>query len=119
MSYPAQPYNTAPPERQPLLAPGQPAPYPGPLSPSPYGDQNGAPPPRKPMTDRELERSHTRRRAIAGCCLVVLFTIALAVFLGVWESGVFDSDPRAVAHDILKHSPVIVRFFLMSSNLKI
>ncbi|EJC97689.1 uncharacterized protein FOMMEDRAFT_149633 [Fomitiporia mediterranea MF3/22] len=106
MSYPARPYNTGPSENAPLLGvPTQPAPYPGPLSPSPYA--NDAPNARKPPNDRYEESRHTRRRTIAACCIVTVFIIALAVFLGIWESGITDSDPRAVAHDVLAHSPVI------------
>ena len=108
MSYPAQnrPYNTDPSENAPLLGvPTQPAPYPGPLSPSPYGDDGTHP--RKPADDRDAERKRTTRRAIAGCCLVVLFVVALAIFLGIWESGWADSDPRAVAASVLSRSPII------------
>ena len=81
MSYPRQSAENAP-----LLGvPTQPAPYPGPLSPSPYNDNPAAP--RKPLDERDAQRKHTTRRAIAACCLVTIFVIALAIFLGIWESG--------------------------------
>nr|AXF50746.1 dipeptidase [Inonotus obliquus] len=100
MSYPRQSAENAP-----LLGvPTQPAPYPGPLSPSLYNDPNTS---RKPLDEREAQRKHTARRAIAACCLVVVFIIALAIFLGIWESGWTDSDPRAVASAVLSRSPII------------
>ncbi|KAL5514515.1 hypothetical protein ACEPAG_2604 [Sanghuangporus baumii] len=101
MSYPAHSENA------PLLGVSmQPAPYPGPLSPSPYGD-NTRLTPGKPANSRETERKHATRRAIAGCCLVVVFIVSLAVFLGIWESGRIDSDPQAVAAAVLARSPLI------------
>ena len=96
-----EPYNTS--ERAPLIN-SRPAPYPGPLSPSPYGEPN-----RKPT--EEENRAHFRRRGAAACCLVVLFAIALAVVLGVWDSGLPD-DPREAARELLSHSPAIVRLLL-------
>ena len=109
------PYDAS--ERAPLLAvntnPNRPAPYPGPLSPSPYGPANSEPEPRRKPTQEE-NRSHYRRRAGAACCLVVLFVIALAVVLGVWDDGLPD-DPREAARELLAKSPVIVRSLLLYS----
>lgn len=65
---------------------------------------------RKPTPTHEESRGHYRRRAGAACCLVLLFVIALAVVLGVWDDGLSD-DPLEAARELLAKSPVIVRHF--------